>query len=143
MATKAYSGQDGSLLLGDDTLVKVTGRSLQADLGLLETTSLSDGERSYTPGLQSFTGKLTLLYYKDTAGKNDASTLLQKLVRTDTDTVRPSTSVLTLRLADGTSYSDVKLEVYLVSASISAEVGDIVTTDVSFRGTGKLQTASM
>lgn len=39
---KVYTGRDGRLLLGADTLVKVTNWSLQADLETLEVTTLED-----------------------------------------------------------------------------------------------------
>ena len=49
---KIYTGRDGRLLLGSDTLVKVTSWTLQADLETLETTTLGDAQRSYVPGIQ-------------------------------------------------------------------------------------------
>lgn len=141
---KAYTGRDGQLLLGSDVLVKVTSWSLQADLELLETTSLGEAVRSFTPGIQSFSGSASLIYYKDTDGTNDASTLLRKLVRTGTGGVTTADAVtLTLRLVDGNSSSDVALTAYITSASFGASVGEVVSAQISFQATGALSTATV
>lgn len=141
---KAYTGRDGQLLLNDVGLVKVTSWSLQAEVELLETTSLGDNIRSFTPGVQSFSGSATLIYYKAEDGSIDASTLLRKLIRTGTDGVTTADAVtMTLRLADGTDLNDIKLTAYITSASIGASVGEIVSAQISFQATGALTTASV
>ena len=94
---KAYTGRDGSLQLSDVDQVKVRSWSLSADLNLLDTTTLSESVKSYTPGIQSFNGSANLLYYKQDDGSNDASALLQKLVKTGTSGVS-STDTVTLTL---------------------------------------------
>jgi hypothetical protein len=137
-----FTGRDGRLLLGSDTLVKVTNWSLQADLETLETTTLGDAQRSYVPGVQSFSGSASLLYYIDTDNTNDASTLLRKLVKTSgvssTDTV-----TLTLRLSGDTGNNDVTITAYITSVSIGASVGELVTAQINFQGTGALTTATL
>jgi len=139
---RIYTGRDGRLLLGSDTLVKVTAWTLQADLETLECTTLGDSQRNYVPGVQGFSGSATLLYYLDNDNTNENSTLIRKLVRTSaveaTDTV-----TLTLRLTDGTINNDVKLTAYITSASIGASVGEVVSAQISFQGTGALTTASL
>jgi hypothetical protein len=141
---KAYTGRDGQLLLGSDVLVKVTSWSLQADLELLETTSLGEAVRSFTPGIQSFNGSASLIYYKDTDGTNDASTLLRKLVRTGTAGVTTSDAVtLTLRLLDGNTSSDVTLTAYITSATFGAAVGEVISAQIGFQATGALTTATV
>jgi len=141
---KAYTGRDGRLLLGTSTLVKVTSWSLQADVEMLETTTLGDGVRSFTPGVQSFSGTAALIYYKSDDNKIDASNLLTRLVKTGNSGVAVSDDVtLTLRLADGSDLNDVTLTAYITSATIGAAVGEIVTAQVSFQGTGALTTASI
>lgn len=141
---KAYTGRDGQLLLGSDVLVKVTSWSLQADLELLETTSLGDGVRSFTPGIQSFNGTASLIYYKGDDGSNDAGELLRKLVKTGSAGVSASDTVnLTLRLMDGNSSSDVTLAAYITSASFGAAVGEVVSAQISFQVTGALTTATV
>ena len=141
---KAYTGRDGQLLLGGISLVKVTSWTLQAQVDMLETTSLADNVRSFTPGVQSFTGTASLIYYKADDSSIDASSLLRKLVKTGTDGVSSSDAVtLTLRLADGSDLNDVTLSAYITSASIGAAVGEIVSAQINFQGTGALTTASV
>ena len=140
---KAYTGRDGSLQISDVDQVKVRSWSLSADMSLLDTTTLSESVKSYTPGVQSFNGTANLLYYKQDDGTNDASALLRKLVRTDTATADPTTVTLTLRLADGSSYSDAKFNAYITSADISVRPGDTVKAAISFQITDALTTATL
>ena len=139
---KVYTGRDGRLLLDTDTLVKVSSWSLQADLETLETTTLGDGQRSYAPGVQSFGGSATLLYYVDNDSTNDASTLLRKLVRTGSVSSSDTVS-LTLRLTDGSTNNDVTLNAYITSVSIGAAVGEVVSAQIAFQATGALTTATI
>ena len=141
---KAYTGRDGRLLLGSDTLVKVTSWQLQADVELLETTSVGDALRTFTPGVQSFSGSAALIYYKADAGSIDASRLLTKLVKTGESGVSDGDTVtLTLRLADGNDLNDITLTAYINSVTIGASVGEIVSAQISFQATGALTTASV
>jgi len=137
--SKMYTGRDGKMLLGTTELGKVTNWTLQASLETLETTSLGDSQRSYTPGVQSFSGSATLLYYKD-GTTNDASTLLREVVKTGGVT---TTVTLTLRLTDGTNNSDAEFNAYITSASIGASVGEVSSAQISFQATGALTTATL
>lgn len=139
---KVYTGRDGSLLLGTDTLVKVTNWSLQADLELLETTSLGEVKRTFTPGIQSYSGSASLLYYKEDDNNIDAGTLLRTLISTSTTGVTSPVS-MTFRLQDGTDLNDVTLSVYITSASFGASVGEVISAQISFQGTGNLTTATI
>lgn len=141
---KVYTGRDGQLLLGSDTLVKVTNWTLQADLELLETTSIGDHRRTFAPGVLSYSGSASLLYYKASNGSIDASTLLRKLVNTNADGATEADAVtLTLRLADGSDLNDVTLTAYLNNVQIGAAVGEIVSAQVSFQATGNLATVTV
>lgn len=141
---KAYTGRDGQLLLSGATLVKVTNWSLQAEVEMLETTSLGDNVRSFVPGVQAFSGSANLIYYKADDNSIDASSLLRKLVKTGTEGVTTADAVtLTLRLADGSDLNDITLSAYVTSASIGATVGEIVSAQISFQGTGALSAASV
>lgn len=137
-----FTGRDGRLLLGSDTLVKVTNWTLQADLETLETTTLGDSQRSYVPGVQSFSGSASLLYYIDADNTNDASTLLRKLVKTSGVTTSDTVS-LTLRLTSDSGNNDVTLTAYITSVSIGAAVGEIISAQINFQGTGALTTATL
>lgn len=139
---KIYTGRDGSLLLDDTTLVKVSSWSLQGELETLETTTLGDDQKTYVPGLQSFSGSASLLYYSDDANRNDASTLLRKIVKTS-GVSASDTAELTLRLGDGNTNKDVTFTVYITSVSIGAAVGEISKADINFQVTGAPSSVTM
>jgi hypothetical protein len=139
---KAYSGRDGQLLIDGTTQIKVTNWSIQADAEMLETTTLGDNQRSYTPGVQGFTGSATLLYYKDDADRNDAATLLKKVIKTagisNTDTVD-----LRLRFVDGTITNDIRMTAYVTSVSTSVGVGEVSSAQINFQATGALTAVTL
>jgi hypothetical protein len=132
---KIYTGRDGSLLLDGTTLVKVASWSLQGEMETLESTTLGDDQKTFVPGLQSFSGSASLLYYSDDANRNDASTLLRKIVKTS-GVSASDTAELTLRLSDGNVNKDMKFTVYITSVSIGASVGEISKADINFQVTG-------
>ena len=141
---KVYTGRDGVMQLGGSTLAKVVSFSVQSSLETLETTTLGDNVRSYSPGITGYSGSATLLYYKDDSDTINTTDLLNKLMRTGTAGVSSSDTVeLTFRWVDGTDNNDIKLTAYITSASIGAATGDIVRAEVSFQGTGALSTASI
>ena len=77
-----YSGSQGQLLIDGVAAARVQGWSVSTSLGLLDTTSLEDTDRTSTPGVRSTTGSCTLFYYAPDPGeqgRNDASALINKL----------------------------------------------------------------
>ena len=141
---KVYSGRDGVMQLAGTTLAKVVNFSLSANLETLETTTLSENIRSYTPGISGYSGSATLLYYKDDSNAINTSNLLNKLYKTGTTGVSSSDTVeLTFRWVDGTDNNDIKLTAYITNASIGAATGDIVRAEIAFQGTGALSTVTI
>jgi len=141
---KVYSGRDGVMQLAGTTLAKVVNFSLSANLETLETTTLSENIRSYTPGISGYSGSATLLYYKDDDNAINTTDLLNKLYKTGTTGVSSSDTVeLTFRWVDGTDNNDIKLTAYVTSASIGAATGDIVRAEIAFQGTGALSTVTI
>ena len=141
---KVYTGRDGVMQLAGTTLAKVVNFSLSANLETLETTTLSENIRSYTPGISGYSGSATLLYYKDDDGDINTTDLLNKLYKTGTTGVSSSDTVeLTFRWVDGTDNNDIKLTAYVTSASIGAATGDIVRAEIAFQGTGALSTVTI
>lgn len=141
---KVYTGRDGVMQLGGTTLAKVVNFSLSANLETLETTTLSENIRSYTPGISGYSGSATLLYYKDDNNAINTTDLLNKLYKTGTAGVSSSDTVeLTFRWVDGTDNNDIKLTAYVTSASIGAATGDIVRAEIAFQGTGALSTVTI
>ena len=141
---KVYTGRDGVMQLAGTTLAKVVNFSLSANLETLETTTLSENIRSYTPGISGYSGSATLLYYKDDNNAINTTDLLNKLYKTGTTGVSSSDTVeLTFRWVDGTDNNDIKLTAYITSASIGAATGDIVRAEIAFQGTGALSTVTI
>lgn len=141
---KVYTGRDGLMQLGGTTLAKVVNFSLSATLETLETTTLNESIRSYTPGISTYSGSATLLYYKDDANNINTTELLNKLYRTGTAGVSSTDTVeLTFRWVDGADNNDITLTAYITSASIGASTGEIVQAEIAFQGTGALSTVSI
>ena len=141
---KFYTGRDGSLLLDGVTQAKVTSWSFSSDLETLETTTLGESHRSYTPGVQGASGSATLLYYKADDGSNDAGALLKKLIHTDPEGITETdTVVFTLRYASGTNFNDIKFTAYITSASLASNVGEVASAQVNFQVTGQLTEVSL
>ena len=141
---KVYTGRDGVMQLGGTTLAKVVNFQLSSNLETLETTTLNEHIRSYSPGVAGYSGSATLLYYKDDDDNFNTTNILNKLYKTGTDGVSSSDTVeLTFRWVDGTDNNDIKLTAYITSASIGAATGDIVRAEIAFQGTGALSTVSI
>ena len=141
---KVYTGRDGVMQLAGSTLAKVVNFVVSSNLETLETTTLGDGVRSYSPGVTGYSGSATLLYYKDDSNAINTTDLLNKLIKTGTAGVSSSDTVeLTFRWVDGTDNNDIKLTAYITSATIGAATGDIVRAEIAFQGTGALATASI
>ena len=141
---KVYTGRDGVMQVGGSTLAKVVSFSVQSNLETLETTTLGDNIRSYSPGILGYTGSATLLYYKEDDGGINTSSLLNKLVKTGTAGVSSSDTVeLTFRWVDGTDNNDIKMTAYVTSANIGAATADLARAEISFIGTGALSAASV
>ena len=142
--SKVYTGRDGSLRLNDTTLAKVVSFSLQSNLETLETTTLGENLRSYSPGVVGYSGSASLLYYKDDNDNINTSNLLGKLIKTGADGVGGTDTVdLTLRWTDGDDDNDIKLTAYINSATIGAATGEITRAEITFTGTGELLAASI
>ena len=134
---KVYTGIDGRLLIDGTEQIKVSSWSLTGNLETLETTTLGDSQRTYTPGVQEFSGSASILYYNDGTGRNDAALALKKVLKiagvSDGDTVD-----MRLRLVEGAINHDVRLAAYITSVSFGASVGEITRADISFQATGAL-----
>jgi hypothetical protein len=141
---KVYTGRDGVMQLAGTTLAKVVNFAVSSNLETLETTTLGDGVRSYSPGVTGYSGSATLLYYKDDSNAINTTNLLNKIYKTGTSGVSSTDTVeLTFRWVDGTDNNDIKLTAYITSANIGAATGDIVRAEIAFQGTGALATVTV
>ena len=147
--SKIYTGRDGSLRIGanKDEVAKVVNFQLSANLETLETTTLGENLRSYSPGVVGYSGSATLLYYKDTSSATsvfNTTNFLNKIIKTGTNGVSNSDTVeLTFRWVDGTDRNDIALTAYITSASMGAATGEIVRAEIGFQGTGELSAADI
>ena len=142
--SKVYSGRDGALQVGGTTLAKVVNFQLSANLETLETTTLNEHIRVYSPGVVGYSGSATLLYYKEDDGSRNTTSILNKLYKTGPDGVSSSDTVeLTFRWIDGENNNDIQLTAYITSASIGASTGDIVRAEIAFQATGQLDVVSI
>jgi hypothetical protein len=141
---KVYTGRDGLMQVSGTTVAKVVNFQLSANLETLETTTLGDNIRTYTPGIAGYSGSASLLYYKDGNGNINTADLLDKLYKSGTAGVSSADTVeLTFRWVDGTDENDIKLKAYITSASLGATVGEISRAEIAFQGTGELSTVSI
>ena len=136
---KVYTGRDGKMVIGDKAVAKVVNFQLSANLETLETTTVNEHIRSYSPGVVGYSGSATLLYYKDDDGTFNTTDLLNKLYKTGKSGVASDDTVLLMfRWTDGDLKNDIKLNAYVTSANINTSTGDIVRAEISFQGTGEL-----
>jgi len=142
--SKIYSGRDGELRVGSNAIAKVVSFSIQANLETLETTTLGENLRTYTPGVVGYAGAATLLYYKEDDGTHNTASFLSKLYKTGSNGVSSSDTVdLQFVWNDGNDVNKIRLDAYITSASMGAATADIVRAEISFQGTGELQTVSI
>jgi len=134
---KMYTGRDGRLLIDGSEQVKVTNWSLTGNLEVLETTTLGDSQRSYTPGVQEFSGSASLLYYNDDANRNDAATALKNVLKISGVGINDAVD-MRLRLVEGNTNHDIRLTAYITSATYGASVGEVSSAQISFQATGAL-----
>lgn len=156
---KLFTGRDGYMQVASPagsaalpgpavlTLLKVTSFSIQADLELLSSTTLGDNVKKYVPGLQSFTGSATVLYYKDAQGSNPAITVLSNLIKTGGTGITKSNKV-TLGfffdyLAPTTTPRKIVFDAYITSVSIGANVGEVVSAQIGFTCDGELSAVDL
>ena len=163
MAVRYYSGRDALFIFstglydstgetvagtGAQTIIKANSWSLQAEMGLLSTTTLGDSNNTFVPDRVTYTGSATLLYYENDAesnGDNLTGQLMSRLYKTGTGGVTKGDEAgFKLRIRGGNDEKhDITLNGYLTSISIGATVGDIITAQVSFTANGALLETSM
>ena len=80
--------------------------------------------------LVSSSGSATLLYYEDDTARNDAATQVKRVISTGA----PSTSPIAFILALGSK--TVTINAFITSASYGASVGEVVSAQISFQGSG-------
>tara|TARA_R100001594_G_scaffold61249_1_gene95382 strand:+ start:64 stop:516 length:453 start_codon:yes stop_codon:yes gene_type:complete len=140
-----YSGKDGQLYLdGSSTAAaKVESWSLSATQATLDTTSLGDTDRTLIAGMRSSSGSCSIAYYSDDSGSNEATTLLNKIIKARSSASVPGTaadSATTTFKLGFKDYQDtvkyITVEGVITSANISSSQGEILKADISFEVNG-------
>lgn len=125
-----YSGKDGTLTYGPNSVAvaKVSSWSFSSSVDTLETTALTDGDRSYVPGLRQFSGSATIFYYDDAP-----KPLLARIVGTSAVT---ESSVIGIKLGWGGKY--IQGNVIITSGELNCAVGEVMQASIQFQFTGTL-----
>jgi len=172
-----YSGNSGLIEFGrsvgdkdsdefkDDVPIKITQWTLNSSVTLLDTTTLSDWDKSSDYGIRTTTGTLTLLYYSDggnaqesVPANNAASWFFGALARGETskssgintdwykdigewersNSPIPVRLRLYLRRVSDTYRDYVDMRANLTSVSTASTVNEITKVEVAFEADGML-----
>jgi hypothetical protein len=123
-----YSGKDGTLTYSASLVAKVSNWSFSSSVDTLETTAISDSDRSYVPGLRQYSGSATIFYYDDAP-----KPLLQRIIGTSAVS---ESDTLALKLGWGGKY--VQGNVIITSGELNCAVGEVMQATIQFQFTGTL-----
>lgn len=123
-----YSGKDGTLTYYGSSVAKVSNWSFSSSVDTLETTAISDTDRSYVPGLRQYSGSATIFYYDDAP-----KPLLQRIIGTSAVS---ESDILVLKLGWGGKY--VQGNVIITSGELNCAVGEVMQATIQFQFTGTL-----
>lgn len=149
MTAKIFTGRDARMFLtqdGTDNLIaKVTSYSFQSELELLETTALNSNVKEFVPGIQSFSGQASLMYYKNDQNSILANRLLGRYFRGGTDGINVDNSFnLLFELLDGSTPRRVRFSTaYITNISLGASVGEVASMQISFQATGGVEASNI
>ena len=121
-----YSGKDGTLTYNGTAVAKVSNWSVSSAVDPLETTVLTDSDRSYVPGLRTIGGSATIFYYDDAAVP-----LLERIVKT---AVVSEADILVIELGWGSKF--IQGSCVITSAELSCAVGEVMQASIQFQFTG-------
>lgn len=144
-----YSGSNGELLVDGQKAARVASWSVSSSLGLLDTTSLADTDKSSAPGIRTTTGSASLYYYADDGG-NSASRLLNKLIKARVSGNEPNRAaeaesvLLRLKISDGTSDGKyIEGSAWLTSVEMTMAVGQVLSANCAFEFNGAPSTVNL
>jgi hypothetical protein len=117
-----FSGRDGTLYVGTVKVAQVGSWSLNSNVDMLDTTTLSNFGRKYIPGLKSSTGSASIFYYDDAP-----RILLEKVMKVgaieQTDVVR-----LTL----GWGVKKIEIDAWINQADLACQTGEVMRANITF-----------
>jgi len=121
-----YSGKDGTLTYNGTQVAKVSNWSVSSTVDTLETTVLTESDRSYVPGLRTISGSATVFYYD-----SSPVPLLQRVVKT---TAVSESDILVIKLGWDTKF--IQGSCILTSAELNCAVGEVMQASIQFQFTG-------
>ena len=132
-----YSGKDGSLSLvttsATTAIAKVSNWSISATVDTLETTPLSESDRSYVPGLRTISGSATVFYYDDAP-----KSLLERIIK---PSAVSESDILVIKLGWGPKF--IQGDCIITSAELNCAVGEVMQATIQFQFTGPLKTSPL
>tara|TARA_R100001443_G_scaffold14429_2_gene24327 strand:+ start:925 stop:1398 length:474 start_codon:yes stop_codon:yes gene_type:complete len=146
-----YSGQDGKLYIdgSESEAAKVVSWSFSASQSTLDTTSLSDTDRTLIEGVRSISGSCQIYYYSDANTSGDATTLINKLIKARETPDEPgvaakqnastseTSTILELGFKDYQGLiKKIKLSVILTNVSMTSSQGEVLSANISFEANG-------
>ena len=157
-----FSGQHGQILIKpqDQKTPEGTAITKFQDVGslrdwqmsmqmnVLETTTMEKTDRTLLHGVRSYNGTATMLYYREDGNtSSNVKRMIQNTFVQSTQTnpyssnfgqnPAPEYAVLQLRLFDGgTGNFDLECVCFITSFSIQCAVGEVVSANIGFEGTG-------
>jgi len=123
-----HSGKDGVLTYNGGRVAKVSNWTLSASVETLETTSLTESDRSFVPGLRVYSGSATIFYYDDAP-----KPLLERVVGTSPIN---EADIFRIKLGWGAKY--VEGQCIITSGELSCAVGEVMQAAIQFQFTGPL-----
>lgn len=132
---KYYAGQDGSVELAGLAVAKVVQWSMTANTDALEVTTLSENVRTFTAGMRTASGSLTVLYY------TDAPVKLLNQVNQDTTADPSITATARLKLKFDDKF--LEFDAVLTSAELACVVGEVMRVNVNYTMSGDFVSKSL
>lgn len=121
-----YSGKDGLLTYNGTLVAKVSNWSVSSTVDTLDTTVLTESDRSFVPGLRTISGSATVFYYD-----SSPVPLLQRVVKT---TAVSESDILVIKLGWDTKF--IQGSCILTSAELNCAVGEVMQASIQFQFTG-------
>lgn len=127
-----YTGREGSLKIGSNTLVKVRDWTLETTVELLSVNTIDSFANEFTPGVKGATGTATLIYYTK-VGSFNFQNLLGKLLKQGAIDQDDDVNELTLKVHKDAS---IIANVFITSASLAVSNNELTVVSTNFTVNG-------
>lgn len=122
-----FSGKDGRVVFNGKATTRVSAWSFESSVDTLDVTDLGEGARSYVAGLKSSAGTMSIFYHDD---DNSLLSILNNVITKGT----PEAALLELRWTGKV----VSMMAFINTATITCNVGEVMSAQLSFTATGEL-----